>query len=186
MSSWHETQRPSLLIFAQISKAKRKKLKKKMKQLANQENGAAAVGGGEDGDEGAMPTAAALDEPMVTVPDEDTLMLDPNMEEEEEVRSKLDHTSSTTRPIPPPADLTPSNPQGEGGEEKVNAHKSSSSKSKPKYCDNCGKELLTRVQVCAGCKKVAYCNFRCQKASWKIHKKTCSYALRKDGKESTG
>ena len=32
--------------------------------------------------------------------------------------------------------------------------------------------------MCAGCKKVAYCNYRCQKAHWKQHKKTCSYALK--------
>ena len=25
--------------------------------------------------------------------------------------------------------------------------------------------------VCAGCKKVAYCNYRCEKAHWKQHKK---------------
>ena len=55
-----------------------------------------------------------------------------------------------------------------------------------KYCENCGQEITSRILLCAGCKKVAYCNYRCQKASWKVHKKTCSYALRKDGKESTG
>ena len=55
-----------------------------------------------------------------------------------------------------------------------------------KFCENCGQEIVHRILVCAGCKRVAYCNFRCQKASWKVHKKTCSYALRKGGKESTG
>lgn len=77
---------------------------------------------------------------------------------------------------PPPPD------DDEEGEEEL----SEVARSKLKFCDNCGQEIVTRVQVCAGCKRVAYCNFRCQKASWKLHKKTCSYALRKDGKESTG
>ena len=59
-------------------------------------------------------------------------------------------------------------------------------RNKFRACDNCGQEITSRILVCAGCKKVAYCNFRCQKASWKLHKKSCSYALGKDGKESTG
>ena len=55
-----------------------------------------------------------------------------------------------------------------------------------KTCENCGSEIVERILVCAGCKKVAYCNFRCQKANWKLHKKTCSYALKKDVKDCTG
>lgn len=55
-----------------------------------------------------------------------------------------------------------------------------------KFCDNCGKSIETRIQLCSGCKRVAYCNYACQKAKWKVHKKVCAYALRKDGKESTG
>ena len=53
-------------------------------------------------------------------------------------------------------------------------------------CNSCSKSIVGRILVCAGCKEVAYCNFKCQKASWKVHKKVCSYALRKGGKESTG
>ncbi len=66
------------------------------------------------------------------------------------------------------------------------AHSRTTARDKFKMCENCGLEIVGRILLCAGCKKVAYCNFRCQKASWKVHKKTCSYALRKDGKESTG
>ena len=55
-----------------------------------------------------------------------------------------------------------------------------------KFCDNCGKQIDSRIMLCAGCKRVAYCNYGCQKAKWKVHKKVCAYALRKDGKESTG
>lgn len=43
-------------------------------------------------------------------------------------------------------------------------------------CENCDQEILERIQLCAGCKKVAYCNIQCQKTHWKQHKKTCSYA----------
>lgn len=55
-----------------------------------------------------------------------------------------------------------------------------------KTCVNCNETILDRIQLCAGCKKVAYCNFRCQKAHWKTHKQTCSYALKKDPKDRTG
>jgi hypothetical protein len=93
------------------------------------------------------------------------------LDPDEVVRSKLD----------PPHGLA-----GEGSGSDSSNEGSATARKKLRYCDNCGAEILTRVQACAGCKKVAYCNFRCQKASWKVHKKTCSYALRKDGKESTG
>jgi len=55
-----------------------------------------------------------------------------------------------------------------------------------KSCENCDMEIVDRILVCAGCKKVAYCNYRCQKAHWKKHKKTCSYALKKEAKDRTG
>ena len=45
-------------------------------------------------------------------------------------------------------------------------------------CENCNMEIADRILVCAGCKKVAYCNYRCQKAHWKQHKKTCLYAFK--------
>lgn len=110
--------------------------------------------------------------------------------------------SASQNPLPapedPPEPLDPDEvvhskldpPHGLGDEESDSESESpqlsSAARNRLKFCDNCGQEILTRVQACAGCKKVAYCNFRCQKASWKVHKKTCSYALRKDGKESTG
>ena len=28
-------------------------------------------------------------------------------------------------------------------------------------CNNCSKSIVGRILVCAGCKKVAYCNFKC-------------------------
>lgn len=55
-----------------------------------------------------------------------------------------------------------------------------------KTCENCQTEIVERILVCAGCKKVAYCNYRCQKANWKTHKRSCSYALKKDAKDCTG
>ena len=42
-------------------------------------------------------------------------------------------------------------------------------------CENCGQEISDRIQLCAGCKRVAYCNSQCQKAHWRQHKKSCSY-----------
>ena len=48
-----------------------------------------------------------------------------------------------------------------------------------KTCAGCSQEIKDRIQLCAGCKKVAYCNPACQKANWKIHKKTCAYAVKK-------
>ena len=153
-------------------------MKKKMKQQA-----------GQDGQDGASATTTSLPapEPMATALDEDTPMLDSdNNDEEEEVRSKLDHTPLGAAGAVPNAAIMEQNEEEASQEEDSSKPNPPPSKSKLKYCDNCGNELLTRIQVCAGCKKVAYCNFRCQKASWKMHKKTCSYALRKDGKESTG
>ena len=48
-----------------------------------------------------------------------------------------------------------------------------------KTCAGCSQEIKDKIQLCAGCKKVAYCNPACQKANWKIHKKTCAYAVKK-------
>eukprot|EP01084_Bolivina_argentea_P004014 7596_1 len=41
-------------------------------------------------------------------------------------------------------------------------------------CFNCNKPLKT-VKWCWSCKKVAYCNRKCQKNSWKQHKRQCTY-----------
>lgn len=49
-------------------------------------------------------------------------------------------------------------------------------------CENCEQEILERIQLCAGCKKVAYCNIRCQKSHWKQHKKSCTYAPKQSEK----
>ncbi len=68
----------------------------------------------------------------------------------------------------------------------VNSKPKKTARDKFRACENCDTEIVDRILVCAGCKKVAYCNYRCQKAHWKQHKKTCSYALKKDNKERTG
>lgn len=51
-----------------------------------------------------------------------------------------------------------------------------------RQCENCDQVIRERIQLCSGCKKVAYCNVQCQKTHWKLHKKTCSYALKKESK----
>lgn len=51
-------------------------------------------------------------------------------------------------------------------------------------CENCNQEIVERIQLCAGCKKVAYCNIQCQKTHWKQHKKACSYTQKASEKET--
>ena len=143
----------------QLSKSKRKKLKKKMKELEAKEK----EGEGEDDKEQAE---------------------DAEMDISEEVRSKPDMPKDDgdvemMEPIDEEKDDADSSSSGETGLPLV-------AREKFRYCENCNKKIDSRIQLCAGCKKVAYCNYRCQKASWKVHKKVCAYALRKDGKESTG
>ena len=41
-------------------------------------------------------------------------------------------------------------------------------------CDNCGKRSKTKLQTCARCEGVSYCNAKCQKEHWKEHRNTCS------------
>ena len=107
---------------------------------------------------------------------------------EEAGATPIDHTSlePTATALDDDTPMLDPDDEGEDGQGETPMSHPASKAGKPKFCDNCGKELLARIQVCAGCKRVAYCNYRCQKASWKVHKKTCSYALRKDSKESTG
>ena len=64
----------------------------------------------------------------------------------------------------------------------VNSKPKKTARDKFRACENCDTEIVDRILVCAGCKKVVYCNYRCQKAHWKQHKKTCSYSLKKDNK----
>ena len=71
-------------------------------------------------------------------------------------------------------------------EPEINSKPKKTARDKFRACENCDTEIVDRILVCAGCKKVAYCNYWCQKAHWKQHKKTCSYALKKDNKERTG
>ena len=49
-------------------------------------------------------------------------------------------------------------------------------------CECCEREIVERIQLCSGCKKVAYCDAQCQKSHWKQHKKTCTYSQKKEGK----
>ena len=41
-------------------------------------------------------------------------------------------------------------------------------------CNNCGKRSKTKLQTCARCEGVSYCNATCQKEDWKEHRNTCS------------
>jgi hypothetical protein len=52
-------------------------------------------------------------------------------------------------------------------------------------CENCDMEISDRIQLCSGCKKVAYCNNNCQKSHWKQHKKTCTYIQKASEHEKT-
>ena len=40
-------------------------------------------------------------------------------------------------------------------------------------CANCRGPGKPRLLVCASCKNVSYCCVKCQKADWKVHKKSC-------------
>lgn len=53
-------------------------------------------------------------------------------------------------------------------------------------CSYCNQSISERIRICSGCRKVAYCDSKCQKSHWKVHKKKCFYALSKDMKETTG
>lgn len=41
-------------------------------------------------------------------------------------------------------------------------------------CANCGKRSKKKLQTCARCDGVAYCDSKCQKAHWKEHRGNCS------------
>ena len=41
-------------------------------------------------------------------------------------------------------------------------------------CDACGKESVTKLQCCGGCKSVYYCDAKCQQQHWNAgHKSKC-------------
>ena len=40
-------------------------------------------------------------------------------------------------------------------------------------CQNCGKGGKVALLQCSRCKKAKYCNRKCQKENWKVHKKNC-------------
>ena len=41
-------------------------------------------------------------------------------------------------------------------------------------CDACGKESITKLQGCGGCKSVYYCDKKCQQQHWNAgHKNEC-------------
>jgi len=41
-----------------------------------------------------------------------------------------------------------------------------------RHCDNCGASH-SKLQCCARCHEVSYCNQECQRAAWDQHKKVC-------------
>ena len=61
------------------------------------------------------------------------------------------------------------------------------------YCGSCGQKGLD-PQRCARCKSVWYCNVKCQKKDWKMHKSVCTAqgnkgkgrSTKKDAGESSG
>jgi len=154
----------------QFSKSKRKKLKKKMKEqeAARERENERELDQKEQADKVSPDALADKDSPDALA-DKDSpdapadTKVDP-AEEDKDVEMK---------------DL-------EEDKEESGARGPKIAREKFKFCDNCGKQIETRILLCAGCKKAAYCNYGCQKAKWKVHKKVCAYALRKDGKESTG
>ena len=46
-------------------------------------------------------------------------------------------------------------------------------------CDYCQKRPDTKLLICSGCHKSAYCNAQCQRAHWKEHKKDCKASKHK-------
>ncbi len=48
----------------------------------------------------------------------------------------------------------------------------SSSKQKS-TCEKCGKRSFIKLKLCTRCRKVRYCDKKCQKGHWKEHKKVC-------------
>ncbi len=66
-----------------------------------------------------------------------------------------------------------------GGDNGGNGKARITARDRFKNCASCNTVIKDRIQLCSGCKKVAYCNSACQKANWKTHKKTCTYATKK-------
>ncbi len=66
-----------------------------------------------------------------------------------------------------------------GGENSVYGKARMTARDRFKTCAHCNTLIKDRIQLCSGCKKVAYCNSMCQKANWKTHKKMCTYAAKK-------
>jgi hypothetical protein len=47
----------------------------------------------------------------------------------------------------------------------------------PSSCSHCGKHGGAALLRCSACKQTRYCGAECQKAAWKLHKKTCAFRL---------
>lgn len=49
----------------------------------------------------------------------------------------------------------------------------------PSSCSHCGKQAQEGAALlrCSACKQTRYCGAECQKAAWKLHKKTCAFRL---------
>ena len=51
-----------------------------------------------------------------------------------------------------------------------------------RLCESCG-STIKRIHVCSRCRKVAYCNRKCQQSHWKRHKKNCAVTKKKVAEE---
>ena len=82
-------------------------------------------------------------------------------------------TENPTKPETSPPAVDACDSSSASADSKTKSRKTA--RDKFRRCENCDQDILERIQLCSGCKKVAYCNIRCQKSHWKQHKKTCSY-----------
>lgn len=91
-------------------------------------------------------------------------------------------SDSTEKPVKPETtDIHHQPSDGTIVDAKSKARKTA--RDKFRHCENCSQEIMERIHLCAGCKKVAYCNNQCQKSHWKQHKKTCTYIQKSTDQE---
>jgi len=79
------------------------------------------------------------------------------------------HGNATTGQLPSPV---PSQIQTTGVSAHANACATMSNVNQTKACGNCGKQA-TKMNQCAKCNSVFYCDRQCQRAHWTFHKPNC-------------